>query len=793
MNVSRRWLEEFLRRSLDTAGLVERLAMLGAPVDAVEPVAGELRHVVVGLVEEVRPHPNADRLRLCRVDDGGAERRHVVCGAANVTAGVKYPFARVGVTLPGGITLERRKIRGEYSEGMLCSARELGLGEDAEGILPLDTDAAPGTPLTDVIPADDDRLVVDVAPNRPDLLCHKGIARELAVAEGLALRLPDLPGAPDSGLASPRREGATAEVDGVRVAIEDTTTCARFTAAVVRGVKVGPSPAWLRRRLEAVGQRSINNVVDATNWVMLELNRPMHAFDLARLDGPALVVRRARAGEPLVTLDGQARTLDGEVTVVADARRAQAVGGVIGGHDSEVGEATTDLFLECAWWLPSRIRRTRRALGLLTEASHRFERGVDPMNGAEAVRRCVELILATAGGEVRGEIVDLWPQQAFPPRIFLRPSRVAQVLGTEVPWAKIEQYLTRLGCTVVSKPDDGRMAVDVPGWRPDLQAEIDLVEEVARLHGYGAFPDELRPFRVGGLADDPREQADDRIRSGVAALGLHEARLLAFVPADDGDVRVVNPLSAEHGALRRALLPGLVRAVEHNWAAHVRDVRLFEVGTAFRPAAGPRPGEERRVAGVITGLREPPHWGASGGAPECDLWDVRGLFEAAVALAQPRATVQVATDAGGRWEAVRPDGSVAGWAGVLPVDRPPWAAPVYGFEVAIDPAPRAPVTYRRLPVTPAVERDLALVLPPGVAAADVAGALRAGAGRLLEAIEVIDEYRGPGLATGARSVAFRLRFRADDRTLRDAEVDAAVARALAAVKEGIPGVDLRTS
>ncbi|HEU5320443.1 MAG TPA: phenylalanine--tRNA ligase subunit beta, partial [Methylomirabilota bacterium] len=376
-------------------------------------------------------------------------------------------------------------------------------------------------------------------------------------------------------------------MDGVRVAIEDTATCARFTAAVVRGVKVGPSPAWLRRRLEAVGQRSINNVVDATNWVMLELNRPMHAFDLARLDGPALVVRRARAGEPLVTLDGQARTLDGEVTVVADARRAQAVGGVIGGHDSEVGEATTDLFLECAWWLPSRIRRTRRALGLSTEASHRFERGVDPMNGAEAVRRCVELILATAGGEVRGEIVDLWPQQAFPPRIFLRPSRVAQVLGTEVPWAKIEQYLTRLGCTVVSKPDDGRMAVDVPGWRPDLQAEIDLVEEVARLHGYGAFPDELRPFRVGGLADDPREQADDRIRTGVAALGLHEARLLAFVPADDGDVRVVNPLSAEHGALRRALLPGLVRAVEHNWAAHVRDVRLFEVGTAFRPAAGP--------------------------------------------------------------------------------------------------------------------------------------------------------------------------------------------------------------
>jgi phenylalanyl-tRNA synthetase beta chain len=265
------------------------------------------------------------------------------------------------------------------------------------------------------------------------------------------------------------------------------------------------------------------------------------------------------------------------------------------------------------------------------------------------------------------------------------------------------------------------------------------------------------------------------------------------VPADDGDVRVVNPLSADHGALRRALLPGLVRAVEHNWAAHVRDVRLFEVGTAFAPASGARPAEERRVAGVVTGLREPAHWTASSGAPEHDLWDIRGLFEAAVALAQPRAAVQVAASAGGRWEAVRPDGSIAGWAGPVPVDRPPWAAPVYGFEVAIDPALRAPVAYRRLPVTPAVERDLALVLPSGVAAAEVSAALQSGAGRLLEAIEVLDEYRGPGLAADARSVAFRLRFRAPDRTLRDPEVDTAVARALAAVKEGIPGVDLRTS
>jgi phenylalanyl-tRNA synthetase beta chain len=793
MNISRRWLEDFLRRPLDPRELVERLAMAGVPADAVEPVAAELRAVVVGLVEDVRPHPNADRLRLCLVNDGGTERRHVVCGASNVTAGVKYPFARVGTTLPGGLVLEKRKIRGEPSEGMLCSARELGLGEDHEGILPLDTEAAPGTPLTDALDVDDDRFVVDVTPNRPDLLCHKGVARELAAADGTALRLPEIPGAPDLALGSPRREGAAAEVDGVRVAIEDADACPRFTAAVLRGVKVGPSPAWLRRRLEAVGQRSINNVVDATNWVMFELNRPMHAFDLARLRGPAVVVRPARAGEAIVTLDGQRRALDPSMAVVADATGAQAVGGVMGGSESEVSGATTDLFLECAWWLPARIRATRRALGLATEASYRFERGVDQMNGAEAVRRCAEIILATGGGEVRGEIVDLWPQPSFPPRIFLRPARVAQVLGVEVPWARIEQYLVRLGCTVVSKPDDGRMAVDVPGWRPDLRAEIDLVEEVARIHGFGTLPDELRPFRVGARPDDPRELADDRIRDGLVAQGLREGRMLPLVPAGSGDVRVVNPLSVDHELLRRDLVGGLARAVEGNWGAHVRDVRLFELGTAFAPGEGDRPGEERRVAGVISGAREPAHWTAAGRAPDADLWDVRGLFETAVALAQPGATVQVDPRAPDRWVAVRPDGTTAGWAGPVAADRPPWAAPLFGFEVAIDPAPRGPVSYQPLPETPAAERDLALVLPEGVLADQVAAGLRRGAGRLLEAIEIVDEYRGAGLPAGARSVAFRLRFRAAGRTLRDAEVEAAIERCLAAVREEVPGVSLRAT
>jgi phenylalanyl-tRNA synthetase beta chain len=337
------------------------------------------------------------------------------------------------------------------------------------------------------------------------------------------------------------------------------------------------------------------------------------------------------------------------------------------------------------------------------------------------------------------------------------------------------------------------MAVDVPGFRPDLAQEIDLVEEVARIHGFGALPDELRPFRVGARRDDPRELADDRIRDGLVAQGLREARLLPLVPAASGAVRVVNPLSADHEGLRRDLVTGLAGAVERNWASHVRDVRLFELGTAFAPGTDDRPVEERRVAGVVTGAREPAHWTASGRAPDADLWDVRGLFEAAVALAQPGATVQVDSEAPDRWVAVRPDGTRAGWAGAVAADRPPWAAPLFGFEVAIDPAPRGPVSYQPLPDTPAVERDLALVLPEGVLAEQVAAGLRRGAGRLLEAIEIVDGYRGAGLPAGARSVAFRLRFRAAGRTLRDAEVGSALERCLAAVREEVPGVSLRAT
>jgi len=793
MNISLRWLEAFLRRPLNPHDVAHRLTMLGAPVDAIEPLHTDLGDLVVGLVEEVRQHPNADRLRVCLVNDGTPDRRNVVCGAPNVTAGKKYPFARIGTTVPHGkdgepMKIERAKLRGEVSEGMLCSTRELGLGQEHEGILELDTDAAPGTPLLEAVPLSDHRLVVDVTPNRPDLLAHKGVARELAASYQTPFRLPSIPGTESLDVPPARRAAATGKTGAISLTIEDPKSCPRFQAALIRGTRVSASPAWLRRRLEAVGVRSINNVVDATNYVMLELNQPMHAYDAATLRGSALIVRRGRAGERLVTLDDEERKLDGEMVAIADAEGVIGLAGVMGGASTEVSLETRDVLLEAAYWDPPRIRRTRRALGMSTEASYRFERSIDRWGGGDAMRRCIEIVLATGGGELADAPLDLWPEPSHPPRIFLRPARVAQVLGVEVPWNAIEQYLVAIGATVVSKPDDGRIAVDVPGWRPDLVREIDLIEEIARLHGYDAFPSDLRPFRMGVLPEAAEEAAVAAVRRGLVEQGLYEVSRLPLGPADgDESVKLLNPLSAEDAWLRRRLLPGLVRLVEGNWANHVEDVRLFEIGTAFA-AGGPgeRPREERRVAAVLTGRREPRHWTGTGEG-RFDLWDLKGRFEAAVALAIPGGVVQVERNS---WVARNAEGRVVGEAGPLAADAPPWAAPLFGFELVLDPSPRRPPQFTPLPATPASERVLALLLPDGVTAAQVEGVLRRTGGALLERVDVESDYRGAELPAGVRSVAFRLTFRAPDRTLRDAEVDQTETRLLAALAEEL-GVSRR--
>jgi len=810
--VSRRWLEALLGRPLDAREVAEQLTMHVAAVDAVVPLHQDLGDVLIGRVLEVKKHPNADRLSLCRVDAGGAEPVDVVCGAPNVQAGKTYPYAPIGATLPGGVKLERKTIRGVESNGMLCSAKELGLGEDHAGILELDTTARPGSRFLDVMPVEDHQIVIDVPANRPDLLCHKGVARELAAVLGGTVKLPPIFGAGSAataaeggvpagrsrasrarggeaaraggraGLGGPRGPATSGTVDGVEVRLEDAEGAPRYMIAVIRGVKVTPSPRWLTDRLTSIGQRSINNVVDATNYILFELNQPLHAFDLAKLNGPAVVVRRAKPGEKIVTLDGLTRTLTPDMTAICDAKRPTIIAGVMGSADSEVSTATTDLVLECAYFQPTRIRRTRRALELSSESSYRFERGIDMLGMPDALRRAIELIVAVAGGELREPPLDLWPEPQHEKTIFLRPERVAHLLGMPVEHAEIERRLTAVGFFVA--PKDGRLAVQVPGWRPDVTGDVDLIEEVARLKGYDAFPDELRPYRPGTVPDAPEEQARARVREGLVRVGLLEARTLPLGPPDGPDsMTILNPLSAEEAHLRRRLLPGLVRRVEHNWANHNRDIRLFEVGTVFRRGSGSPVEEWTSVAAVLTGARRPPHWSEGAKLPDMDIWDLKYHFELAVELAAPGCNVEPATEGESGWVAVQRGGEVVGRAGPLEADAPVWAAPLFGLEVRLALTSRAPVVYRPLPVQPAVEQDVALVLPPGVSAAQVAEVLGRAVGPLLERLEVFDEYRGPGIPAGHRGVAWHCTFREQERTLREAEVKEALARGLAALED----------
>ncbi len=776
MNVSRKWLEAFLRRPLDAKDVANRLAMLGAPVDAIERVGADLGAFVVAVVTEVRQHPDADKLRVTKVDDGSGTIFSVVCGAPNVAAGRKYPFARLGTVMPNGMKIERRKLRGEVSEGMLCSARELGLGEDHDGLLTLETDAAPGTLLTEVIDGGDERLVVDVTPNRADLLGHKGVARELAASLGVPFRLPEIDGEAAPDLPTPARFGDEAPVGGIRLAIDDRDGCPRFLAAVIRRVKIGPSPEWLQRRLAAVGVRSINNVVDATNYVMFELNQPMHAYDAATLRGPAIIARASRPGERLTTLDGLDRAIPAGTLVIADAERAIGIAGVMGGRDTEVTSGTVDILLECASFNPVRVRRARRALDLSTDASHRFERGTDRWGAVDALRRGIRLLVTVAGGAMDGQAVDCYPAPTHPPRIFLRPSRVAQLLGVDLSWTEIEKQLVAIGATVVSKPDDGRIAVDVPGWRTDITAEIDLIEEIARVHGYDRFPAELGAFRPGHRQDDAGWRAMDRARAMLTASGLSEVVTLPMVAAGGPDAqRVLNPLSAEHGLLRDALLPSLRRQVEANWAMHTADIRLFEVGTVFaRATDGGVPSEALRVGFVVTGARAPAHWADGGKGRAWDRWDALGIFHRLLDLADPGAKIQVE---GGEWIARGAGGAIVGRCGACVADAPPWAAPLFGGGVTLSFETAGTATFKALPVYPAVTRDLALMVKAGQSSIAVTQLLtERGARHGLEAVSVIDEYRGKALPVGTRSITVRLVFRSAERTLTDPEVEQAIVR-----------------
>ncbi len=798
MKVSYRWVRDVAPGiGLGPAEAMERLALRGAPVEEVVDLAEGLKDIVIGRVLEAARHPNADRLTLCRVAGADGEVP-VVCGAPVVRVGAYYPFAPVGAVLPGGFRIGKRKIRGQYSQGMLCSERELGLGTDHEGIMLLEGEHETGAPFAASVGLDDVRMDVEVTPNRGDLLSHVGIARELHPEGQGGIALPPFPEGGEALAASFVRGNGEASSAGCRIHIEDPDLCSRYLGAVIRGVTVGASPRWLADRLRAAGARPINNVVDATNYVMLELGQPLHAFDLDRLADATVVVGCARPGESLVTLDDEPRAITPDMLMIRDARSPVAIAGVMGGRDSEVSGQTSDILLECALFEPKQVRATRRALGMSTDASYRFERGVDPVAMETAVLRAVSLILATAGGTLDGEIIDAHPAPWTPPVVRVRPSRVSHVLGVDFTGDEISRLLVPLGYAVDDAGDDP-LAVTVPGHRSyDTLREVDLIEEVARTHGYDAFPAEMSAARPGTVPDDPLFQLEDRLRARLAANGISEAQTPALGPERHGDVALLNPMSRDEGYLRRDRLPGLLTHVERNMSRGVRHVRLFEIGTAFAPSHDGPPHESARVAVVLTGGRTPPHWSSGGEA--FDVHDIAGVLDViageafAGAGVVPGASVVPAAEPmrlfvpGRSYELVADGGRVVGWGGeVRPelVDLPPWAGAVVGAEVVLPavPSPRPDVTARDLPDQPAVQRDLAFLVPGGTAAGDVLDAARKAAGGLLESGDVFDVYEGDDLPAGTRSVALRLRFRARGRTLTDREVDRACGRVLRTVKE----------
>ncbi len=801
MNVSYRWLKDLVPGlELSPEEVAAHLTLRGAPVEGMLSPGAELGEVVIGRVATVIRHPNADRLWLCTVD-GGKGVVSVVCGAPVVKAGSWYPFIPAGCLLPGGVRIKKSKIRGEISDGMLCSAKELGLGADHTGIMEVFGDFTPGQSFVEAMGLDDVTLDVEITSNRGDLLSHLGIARELAAEGSGAVVLPDVPGASPRSLTWAEGEHEVS-AGPVRICIEDPDLCHRYLGAVVRGVTIGPSPAWLQERLRGAGSRPINNVVDATNYVMLEFGQPLHAFDLERLEASTVVVRRARADEKtFTTLDGEEHALGTDMLMICDASRPVAVAGVMGGLDSEVDDTTVDVLLECALFAPGSIRNTRKALGMSTDASYRFERGVDPDGMRDALRRAVELVLATAGGAVDGPVLDVCPRPFSAEVVPLRLSRIRHLLGVEIDADTVRSYLEPLGFHLVSQ-EGGTLRVRVPGFRSwDVTREVDLIEEVARAHGYDAFPSELGPYRTGTVPDHPQFQLEDELRQTLVGRGFYEAHTPAFAPPGEGEVRLANPLNAREPVVRRVLLPSLARRVEYNFARGARDVRLFELSTSFRAAAdGGHPEEETHLVVAFSGRREPPHWSVPDAT--LTLWDLKALLEEVVerawrghASVSPAAGESAYFEGDGSFVVTDEEGVEVGRGGRLReecVDAPVWADAVWGIELTLPcpVPPRAVPVYHPLPMHPAVERDLALVVADAVSAGSVLEAVKRRGGELLEDVTLFDHYRGEGIPEGTRSLAFRLRFRDPDRTLKDKEVDRLVQGIVGRLKEEM-GVEPR--
>jgi len=788
MKLSDQWLREWVDPRLDAKALSERLTLAGLEVASLQPALPPFTDVVVGAVATVTPHPQSARLTVCDVDIGRRKVR-VVCGAPNVTPGLRAPLALIGATLTKGKVIERVAIQGVESEGMLCSAAELGLGDDASGLLVLDAKARPGTPLAKYLGENDVVYEIDLTPNRGDCLSVVGIAREVAVLTGAKLKAPR----------PARVRVGTRDRRSVRV--RAAADCPRYTGRVIRNVRADAcTPVWMLERLRRAGVRAIHPVVDIMNYVMLERGQPMHAFDLDKLEG-GIVVRPAVAGEQLTLLDGKTVQPPAGALVIADNARALALAGVMGGADSAVGEHTRNLFLESAFFRPQAIARSARTLGLQTESSQRFERGVDPQLAKTALERATALVLEIAGGAA-GPIVEASSARHMPktPTIELRTRRIERLLGVPIAAKQVETTLKRQAMSL--RKAAGGWRVRPPSYRFDLALEADLIEELARVQGYETVPAQVPAIAATARVAPETEVGVSRLRTLLIDRDYQEVITYSFVDpklqaaVDPGveALALANPISVDMGVMRTSLWPGLLQTVAYNQNRQQERLRLFEIGRRFR-SNGNELEQEPMLAGVVTGAAWPKQWGAS--TRVVDFYDVKADVEALLGLGAREVRFTE-----GRHSALHPGQTAAIHCGGEPVGflglaHPSLVAslgmtqPVVLFELRL-----APLTARILPRFaeisrfPAIRRDLAVVVDDGIDAQSVVDRVRAAAGKLLAKLDLFDEYHGEGIDSGRKSLAIGLTLQDSSRTLKEAEVDEIIGRILAALKETL-GAQLR--
>ena len=779
MKVLLSWLREFAPIEGDPADLGDQLSGLGLAVESIKPIGEGLGGIVVARVLGLRPHPDADRIQIVDVDAGDGEALQVCCGAFNMSVGDLVPLATLGCVMPDGMEIARRRMRGEWSNGMLCSPVEIGLGDDGEGILVLDGDHAPGLPLAEALEMGADVLFdIEVNPNRPDAMSVAGVARDLAARQGAPFSLPE-PAVAETGLDA---------TDRLSVEILDPDLCGRFAVRVLDGVGIQASPRWLANRLTALGMRPINSVVDVSNYVMLELGQPSHTYDLAKLAGAGFRVRRAVDGETIETLDGVTRTLTSADGVVADSDdMVVGIAGVMGGASTEIGGDTTSVALEMAWWDPASIAASARRLGLRSEASARFEKGADPEVADLAMRRFAEL-LADTGATLAPGMVDARGNTPERETILVRTGRVNGILGTDLTRDRIGELLGPIEFTAVPNGDD--LDVDIPSFRPDSTTEIDVIEEVARMHGYtGIARTRPRSMLTGALS---RRQVDRRtVRTAMIGLGLDEVMPVPFLaPGDleraglDADgITVTNPLVAEESVMRSSLRPGILKTLAYNASHRLAGLGLFEVGHVYRhpEASQPLPDEREYLAVALAGR---------------DAGDAVGVWSALADALAARDYALVADVVAGlhptRTARIEVGGVPVGHVGeVDPGVLDAFDVPerVGWLEVDLDTllgVPHGDTPYQQVSRYPSSDIDLAFEVDDAVPASAVERCLREAAGDLLARLSLFDVFRGAPVGDGRRSLAFTLRFQAADRTLTDAEMADVRRRCIDAVEGSLP-------